>query len=141
MARICLEAEKIARGHARPHFLDRVFTRIDQSIAMAALFTAYHLKVKAIASLTAVRLDRAVDVAPQLRRADLRPDPEFRSRYQMTLYREVYPLLMRRRPSTATNCCARPSTDPARTAGWSNWRPHRAHHRRTDRQARAAPTP
>ena len=33
-------------------FLNRVFTRVDQSIAMAALFTAYHLKVKAIASLT-----------------------------------------------------------------------------------------
>ena len=31
---------------------NRTFTRIDQSIAMAALFTAYHLKVKAIASLT-----------------------------------------------------------------------------------------
>ena len=29
-----------------------MFTRIDQSIAMAALFTAYHLKVKAIAALT-----------------------------------------------------------------------------------------
>ena len=33
-------------------FLDRVFTRVDQSIAMAALFTAHHLKVKCIASLT-----------------------------------------------------------------------------------------
>ena len=33
-------------------FLNRAFTRIDQSIAMAALFTAFHLKVKAIASLT-----------------------------------------------------------------------------------------
>ncbi len=46
-----------------------MFTRVDQSIAMATLFTAFHLKVKAIASLTAVGLDRAVDVAPQLRRA------------------------------------------------------------------------
>ena len=32
--------------------LARSFTRIDQSIAMAAIWTAYHLKVKAIASLT-----------------------------------------------------------------------------------------
>jgi pyruvate kinase len=33
-------------------FMNRTFTRIDQSIAMATLFTAYHLQVKAIASLT-----------------------------------------------------------------------------------------
>jgi pyruvate kinase len=49
-------------------FLDRVFTRVDQSIAMAALFTAFHLKVKA-SRRSPVRLDRAVDVAAQLRRA------------------------------------------------------------------------
>src|SRR6185437_8634532 len=33
-------------------FLDRTFTRIDQSIAMGALFTAYHLGAKAIVALT-----------------------------------------------------------------------------------------
>ena len=33
-------------------FLDRHFTRIDQSIAMASLFAAYHLDVKAVAALT-----------------------------------------------------------------------------------------
>ena len=52
MARICLEAEKTADVSLEKHFLDRVFTRIDQSIAMAALFAANHLKVKAIAALT-----------------------------------------------------------------------------------------
>src|SRR5581483_9779247 len=52
MSRICLEAEKSAEVTLDREFLDRVFTRVDQSIAMAALFTAYHLKVKAIAALT-----------------------------------------------------------------------------------------
>ncbi len=52
MSRICIEAEKSTPVTLDRDFLDRVFTRIDQSIAMAALFTAYHLKVKAIAALT-----------------------------------------------------------------------------------------
>jgi pyruvate kinase len=52
MAQICAEAEKSARVELERDFLDRTFTRIDQSVAMATLFTAYHLKAKAIASLT-----------------------------------------------------------------------------------------
>jgi pyruvate kinase len=52
MSRICVVAEHSAPVTLDREFLDRVFTRVDQSIAMAALFTAYHLKVKAIASLT-----------------------------------------------------------------------------------------
>ncbi len=52
MARVCVEAEKSAQVKLDREFLDRVFTRVDQSIAMAALFTAHHLKVKCIAALT-----------------------------------------------------------------------------------------
>jgi pyruvate kinase len=52
MARICVEAEKSEHVTLDREFLDRVFTRVDQSIAMGALFTAHHLKVKCIASLT-----------------------------------------------------------------------------------------
>ncbi len=52
MAQICVEAEKSDPVQLDSDFLNRTFTRIDQSIAMATLFTAYHLKVKAIASLT-----------------------------------------------------------------------------------------
>jgi pyruvate kinase len=52
MDRICREAEKSAQVALDRDFLDRVFKRVDQSIAMAALFTAHHLKVKCIASLT-----------------------------------------------------------------------------------------
>jgi pyruvate kinase len=52
MAQICVEAEKSDPVQLDSDFMNRTFTRIDQSIAMATLFTAYHLKVKAIASLT-----------------------------------------------------------------------------------------
>jgi pyruvate kinase len=52
MAQICLEAEKSDIVEFDKNFLNRTFTRIDQSIAMAALFTAFHLKAKAIAALT-----------------------------------------------------------------------------------------
>ena len=52
MAQICIEAEKSDPVQLDRDFMDRTFTRIDQSIAMATLFTGYHLRVKAIASLT-----------------------------------------------------------------------------------------
>jgi pyruvate kinase len=52
MAAICLEAEKFEECKLDADFLNMQFTRIDQSIAYGALFTAYHLGVKAIAALT-----------------------------------------------------------------------------------------
>lgn len=94
MSRVCLEAEKSAEVSLDREVLNRVFTRIDQSIAMAAIWTAYHLKVKAIASLTQTgstalwmsRLNSGVPIYALT--------PEISARNQMTLYREVYPLLM-----------------------------------------------
>jgi pyruvate kinase len=52
MAAICLEAEKSDVCKLDADFLNLQFTRIDQSIAYGALFTAYHLRVKAIVALT-----------------------------------------------------------------------------------------
>jgi pyruvate kinase len=52
MAAICLEAEKSYEVEIDRDFLNRTFTRVDQSIANGALFTAWHLRAKAIASLT-----------------------------------------------------------------------------------------
>ena len=100
MARICLEAEKSAEVSLDRHFLDRVFTRIDQSIAMAALFTAYHLKVKAIAALTqsgstALWMSRVNSGVPIYALT-----PEIRTRFKVSLFRDVYPLLM---PQTHTD--------------------------------------
>ncbi|MEO7031264.1 MAG: pyruvate kinase [Herbaspirillum sp.] len=52
MAAICLEAEKSEDYKLDADFLNIDFARIDQSIAYGALFTAYHLRVKAIVALT-----------------------------------------------------------------------------------------
>ncbi len=94
MSRVCVEAEKSADPALDREVLNRIFTRIDQSIAMAAIWTAYHLKVKAIASLTQTgstalwmsRLNAGVPVYALT--------PEVGARNQMTLFRDVYPLLM-----------------------------------------------
>ena len=52
MANICQEAEKAEYGELSADFKGKTFKRIDQSIAMGALFTAHHLKAKAIVALT-----------------------------------------------------------------------------------------
>jgi pyruvate kinase len=95
MNRICLEAEKSQRVALEQDFLNRVFTRVDQSIAMAALFTAYHLKVKAIASLTESgstalwmsRLNCGVPIYALTAQTE--------TRYRATLFRDVYPLMVK----------------------------------------------
>ncbi len=52
MAAVCVEAEKSGHMTLDADFLNVTFTRIDQSIAYGALFTAYHLRVKAIVALS-----------------------------------------------------------------------------------------
>ncbi len=52
VASICLEAEKSYEVELDKDFLNRTFTRVDQSVANGALFTAWHLRAKAIAALT-----------------------------------------------------------------------------------------
>jgi pyruvate kinase len=95
MARVCIEAEKSQAVTLEREFLDRVFGRVDQSIAMAALFTAYHLKVKAIASLTESgstalwmsRLNCGVPIYALTAQTV--------TRYRCTLFRDVYPLMVK----------------------------------------------
>jgi pyruvate kinase len=95
MNRICIEAEKSQPVTLESEFLNRVFTRVDQSIAMAALFTAYHLKVKAIASLTESgstalwmsRLNCGVPIYALTAQTE--------TRYRCTLFRDVYPLMVK----------------------------------------------
>ena len=54
MHRICVETDKSMDANVKldQEFMNRVFTRVDQAIAMSALFTAHHLKVKALVALT-----------------------------------------------------------------------------------------
>ena len=96
MSRICLEAERSNAVLLDNEFLNRIFTRVDQSIAMAAIWTAHHLKVKAIAALTesgatALWMSRLNCGVPVFA---LTPDEAARNR--MTLFRDVYPMLMPR---------------------------------------------
>ena len=94
MARVCDEADRAGEFSLDKEFLNRTFARIDQAIAMAALFTAVHMKVKAICALTQSgstalwisRLDSGVPVHALT--------PEEGSRRRMSLYREVHPVLM-----------------------------------------------
>ena len=94
MARICQEAEKSLPITLDQGFLDRTFTRIDQSIAMATLFAAYHLDVKAVAAFTTTgstvlwmsRLNCGIPIFALTEEAS--------ARLRMTLFREVFPLLM-----------------------------------------------
>ena len=94
MSRICLEAEQSADTTLDREFLNRVFTRVDQSIAMAALFTAFHLKVKCIAALTQSgstalwisRLNCGVPIYALT--------PEITTRYRLSLYKDTYPLMI-----------------------------------------------
>src|SRR5712671_6113190 len=95
MHRICAEVEQTQPLNLEQDFLNRVFTRVDQSIAMAALFTAYHLKVKAIASLTESgstalwmsRLNCGVPIYALTSQTG--------TRYRCALFRDVYPLMVK----------------------------------------------
>ena len=94
MAQICSEAEKSDEVMLDRDFLDRTFTRIDQSIANATLFTAFHLKVKAIAALTdsgstALWMSRHYGGCPIFALT-----PKVASQRKMALYRNVFPLFL-----------------------------------------------
>ena len=94
MARICLAAERSMRITLDREFLDRIFTRIDQSIAMSSLFAAYHLNVKAVVALTSTgstalwmsRLNCGIPIFA------LTQEPTSLSK--MSLFRQVFPLLI-----------------------------------------------
>jgi pyruvate kinase len=103
MARVCDEADRSGSFSLDQAFLNRTFGRIDQAIAMAALFTAAHMKVKAICALTQSgstalwmsRLDSGVPVYALT--------PEEGTRRRMSLYREVHPVLMTFKASDREN--------------------------------------
>ncbi len=94
VAKICEEAEKAEYKELESDFSGKTFTRIDQSIAMGALFTAHHLGAKAIVALT----DSGATVL-WMSRHDIRaPIYALTSRLatqrKMALYRNVRPLLL-----------------------------------------------
>ncbi len=96
MALIALEAERAEDVSLDTDFTNKRFGRIDQSIAMGALFTAHHLGCKAIIALTesgstALWMSRHNIKVPIF---GLTSQPL--SQRKMALYRNVQPMLMNR---------------------------------------------
>ena len=94
MAKICLAAESSETVKLDADFTGKTFTRIDQSIAMGALFTAHHLGAKAIVAMTdsgstALWMSRHLIHVPIYALT-----PKVSTQRKMTLYRNVRPLLM-----------------------------------------------
>ncbi|QHG92228.1 pyruvate kinase [Coxiella endosymbiont of Amblyomma sculptum] len=92
MARICIASELQPRSRISRHRAEWRFKRIDEAIAMATMYTANHLNIRAIVALTESgitplwmsRIRTAIPVYG-LSRFD-------KSLGRMTLYRGVYPI-------------------------------------------------
>jgi len=92
MDRICLEAEKQRIVTSSDHRIDTRFTRTDEAIAMASMYTANHYGVKAIAALTESgstplwmsRISSGIPIFALTKHEE--------TRRKVTLYRGVYPV-------------------------------------------------
>jgi len=92
--RVCIEAEKEYEGLPLIQRGTDKFRKIDESIAMAAVYTAQHLNIKAIAALTqsgsaALWISRSNTSVPIYALS-----PESTTRRRLKLYRGVYPCPM-----------------------------------------------
>ncbi|MEI2636542.1 MAG: pyruvate kinase [Methylotenera sp.] len=89
--RVCMEAEKEYEGLQHADRRTHQLKQTDEAIAAAAIYTAQHLKIKAIAALT-----QSGNAAQWLSRADTEVpiyalSPEKIARRKLTLHRGVYP--------------------------------------------------
>jgi pyruvate kinase len=94
MANICLEAEKAEDVKLDGDFRGMTFGRIDQSIAMGALFTAYHLGAKAIVAMTDSGSTALWMSRHRIHIPIYALTPRLTTQRKMALYRNVRPLLM-----------------------------------------------
>ena len=92
MDRVCREAEKEDEAVFSMHRMSSHFERVDEAIAMAVMYSANHLPVRAIAALTESgstplwmsRISSAVPIYALT--------PHVETRRKVTLYRGVYPV-------------------------------------------------
>ncbi len=94
MASICVESERSEQISLDAGFTNKTFGRIDQSIAMAALFTAYHLGCKAILALTESGSTALWMSRQKIHVPIFGITSQIRSQRRMSMYRNVTPLLM-----------------------------------------------
>ncbi len=90
--RICLEAEQQREIRVSRHRMDSKFEQMDEAIAMAAMYMANHLDVKAIVALTETGstplwMSRISSGLPIFALT-----PHVETRRKVTLYRGVYPV-------------------------------------------------
>ncbi len=92
MGRICKEAEKQPSVRRSDHRVNERFERVDEAIAMSAVYLANHAKIKAIAALTEsgstpLWMSRISSGIPILAMTN-----HLKTSRKVTLYRGVYPL-------------------------------------------------
>jgi pyruvate kinase len=90
--RICLQAEQQREIRVSRHRIDSKFQRMDEAIAMATMYAANHLEVKAIAALTEsgstpLWMSRISSGIPIFALSS-----SVETRRKVTLYRGVYPV-------------------------------------------------
>jgi pyruvate kinase len=94
MAAIAYEAEHAEEVTLDADFKNRSFGRIDQSIAMGALFTAHHLGCRAIVALTESGSSALWMSRHKIHVPIYGLTAQVQSQRQMALYRNVLPMLM-----------------------------------------------
>ncbi len=94
MAQICEAAEAHDSMELDADFTGQTFSRIDQSIAMGALFTAYHLGAKAIVALTDSGSTALWMSRHRVRIPIYALTPKVSTQRKMALYLNVRPMLM-----------------------------------------------
>jgi len=92
MGRICEAAEQQKKVRESDHRINTRFQRVDEAIAMAAMYTANHLDVKAIAAMTesgatTLWMSRISSGIPIYALT-----PHVETRRKVSLYRGVYPI-------------------------------------------------
>lgn len=102
MAAICLEAEKSDIYQLDADFLNVQFTRIDQSIAYGALFTAQHLGAKAIAALTESGSTPLWMSRHDINAPIMALTQSVKAQRKLALYRNVRPLYLKQNKDTNT---------------------------------------
>lgn len=101
MSRICEHAEQDRHATTSRHRIDQTFEQVDESIAMATMYVANHLHVKAIGALTESgdtprwmsRISSAIPIYALTR--------HLKTRRMVTVYRGVYPVPTDGKVSTA----------------------------------------
>ena len=94
MSRICEAAEAAEDKQLDADFSGQSYARIDQSIAMGALFTAHHLGAKAIVAMTDSGATALWMSRHSIRIPIYALTPKVATQRKMAMYRNVRPLLM-----------------------------------------------